>query len=164
MHPHVADSESRATRLAVLIIGRADEATLRDKIAQRARDAQAELLVVVPALHSPLDPWGPDQSAARQAARLHVQEYIDCLQRYGIQARGMVGYASPLRAVAEAVGHFDPDELIVAASTGGRANSFAQDVAARAAERFGLRVEEIAIERLETAPTASNGAVHDGGA
>jgi hypothetical protein len=103
------------------VLGRAAPDALRDEIITRARETSVEVLVVVPAL--PL-----------------VKVFVSRLQQSGIPAHGMVGDPNPLQAVVDAVGYFDPDELIVAAPTGESPSALAREVATQARRCFGLPV------------------------
>lgn len=130
----------RPRRLLVIVLGRAAPDALRDEVVRRARETSVEVLVVVPALPLAGECRGLDAGVARQAARNLLQHFVSRLQQCGIPAHAMVGDPNPLQAVADAVGCFDPDALVIAAPTTGSPSALAREVATQARRCFGLPV------------------------
>src|SRR3954454_19362791 len=79
--------------------------TLTDEVGRRAGDA-IEVLVVAPALNSRLRHWvsDVDDAVARAQARLDLA--LADLRTRGVRARGAVGDANPVLAIADALAWF----------------------------------------------------------
>jgi len=77
----------------------------------------AEVLVVAPALNSRLRHWLSDDDAARRYAEERAAACVDRLESLGVRARGCVGDADPLQAIADALPTFAADEIVIAAET-----------------------------------------------
>jgi nucleotide-binding universal stress UspA family protein len=95
----------------------------------------ADVLVVAPALNSPLRRWVSDEDAARRRAEDRVAAFIERLERRGIHAQGRVGDADPLLAIADALTTFPADEIVIAARSSSR---LVERLTARARKRFDL--------------------------
>jgi nucleotide-binding universal stress UspA family protein len=91
----------------------------------------AEVLVVAPALNSRLRHWLSDDDGARRRAEELLATYVDRLERAGAHARGSVGDADPVQAIADALVTFPADEIVIASE-----GSLAEKLRSRARERF----------------------------
>jgi hypothetical protein len=91
--------------------------------------ANADVLVVAPALNSRLRHWLSDEDEARRRAQARVAAVIDRLEQRGVQAEGRVGDADPLLAIADALSTYPADQIVIAGSA---------ELVARARARFGL--------------------------
>jgi hypothetical protein len=94
--------------------------TLRSTILEKSLDVREEVLVVTPALNSPIRHWVSDEDGARAAA----QERLD---RDGTAVRGRsstreVGDGDPLQAIEDALRTFGADEIIISTHPEGRSN------------------------------------------
>jgi hypothetical protein len=99
----------------------------------------ANVLVVAPALNSRLRHWLSDEDAARRRAKERATAYVDWLEEIGVQAKGQVGDADPLLAIADALPTFPADEIMIAAQPEG-SNRFIDELVSRARNRFALPV------------------------
>jgi nucleotide-binding universal stress UspA family protein len=99
----------------------------------------AEVLVVAPALNSRLRHWLSDEDEARRKAEERAAACVDRLERAGIRARGRVGDADPLQAIADALPTFAADEIVIAAHPE-QSHRLAEELASRARDRFALPV------------------------
>lgn len=99
----------------------------------------AEVLVVAPALNSRLRHWLSDEDAARRRAGERAAECVDRLERAGAHARGSVGDADPVQAIADALATFPADEIVIAAHPE-RSHRLVEDLASRARQRFALPI------------------------
>jgi nucleotide-binding universal stress UspA family protein len=99
----------------------------------------AEVLVVAPALNSRLRHWLSDEDAARRRAGERAAECVDRLERAGAHARGSVGDADTVQAIADALATFPADEIVIAAHTE-RSDRLVEDLASRARKRFALPI------------------------
>ena len=99
----------------------------------------ANVLVIAPALNSRLRQWLSDEDAARLRAEERVTAFVAWLENMGVRAKGQVGDADPLLAIADALPTFPADEIMVAAQPEGL-NRFADELVSRAHNRFALPV------------------------
>src|SRR4029079_18647566 len=79
---------------------------LRELIREKSEGVREEVLVVSPALNSPLRTWTSDEDAARAAAQARLDESRGRLRAAGINARGEVGDGDPLQAIEDALRTF----------------------------------------------------------
>jgi hypothetical protein len=128
---------------------------LRDEVRHRTAGRDAEVLVVCPALNSPLRHWVSDEDGARAKAQARLDESLAALAEDGLDATGRVGDADPLQAIEDALRAFGADEVIVSTHPPGRSNWLERDVIARARERFDLPITHVVVdlerERAEVA-------------
>ncbi len=111
-------------------------------LAEQPIDAQ--ILVVAPALTSRLDYWTSDDRRSRRAAQRRIDDVLAELARLGYYARGRVGDADPLQAVADALHFFPADRIIVASPPEEHANWRARNLVARIRARFQIEVFDVA--------------------
>ena len=74
-----------------------------------------QVLVVAPLLNSRLRHWFSDDGEARRTAATRLEAVVGRLQRAGISARGEIGDADPVQAIADALAAFAADEVVVSA-------------------------------------------------
>ncbi|MDQ3821619.1 MAG: hypothetical protein M3321_00030 [Actinomycetota bacterium] len=126
---------------------------LRDEIRTRSEGYRGQVLVVCPALNSPLRHWASDEDPARAAAQERLRASLDRLGELGIEARGEVGDGDPLQAMEDALRTFGADEIIVSTHPPGRSNWLEKGVVERARQRFAVPithvVTDLAAEREE---------------
>src|SRR5579885_1894596 len=111
-------------------------AELLETIRSHALGKSARVLVVCPALNSPLRHWASDEDEARDAA----QASLAAMRGAGVAADGEVGDGDPIQAIEDALRTFRPDELIVSTHPPGRSHWLERGVIERARERFALPV------------------------
>src|SRR5919197_3237184 len=85
--------------------------TLRSMILEKSLDVREEVLVVTPALNSPLRHWVSDEDQARAAAQERLDASLAKLAEAGVQARGEVGDVGPLQAMEDALRTFSANVL-----------------------------------------------------
>src|SRR5207247_1344584 len=78
---------------------------LRETIKGKTEGYREEVLVVCPALNSPLRHWASDEDAARAAAQDRLDASLARLRDAGISARGEIGDAEPLQAMGDVRQH-----------------------------------------------------------
>jgi len=108
--------------------------------------ANADVLVVAPALNSRLHRWLSDEDGARCKAAALVSAWVDRLQQTEARVQGRVGDADPLQAIADALVVFDADELLIATHPEARSNWLAHDLVGRACGRFSLPVVHLVVD------------------
>jgi hypothetical protein len=119
---------------------------LRERIRERSRDVPAEVLVVTPALNSPLRHWASDEDGARTAAQERLDVSLRRLEEAGIRARGEVGDGDPLQAIEDALRTFGADEIILSTHPEGRSNWLERDVVKKARERFAVPITHVVVD------------------
>lgn len=114
-----AIATAKPRRVLVLANETVDSVELLDELRRIGADTAASYYVVVPvspietgvaATHGPLDVWEATQNAAE--ARLHTT--LSTLHSENIEAHGVLGDYRPLRALADAVDTFKPDQIVIA--------------------------------------------------
>jgi GABA permease len=123
-------------------------AQLLDTIRERIADRDARVLVVCPALNSPLRHWASDEDEARTKAQGRLDTSLQTMQGAGIQATGEIGDGDPLQAIEDALRTFRPDELIVSTHPVGKSHWLERGVVDKARERFALPVTHVIVDRL----------------
>ena len=116
---------------------------LTDEINRRAEGFREQVLVVCPALNSPLRHWASDEDPARAAARERLASSLRQLRELGIEARGEVGDGDPLQAIEDALRTFGADEIIVSTHPPGRSNWLEKGVVDRARQRFAVPITHV---------------------
>jgi hypothetical protein len=120
--------------------------TLREIIRERAEGVREEVLVVTPALNSPLRHWTSDEDGAREAARERLDESLERLREAGINVRGEVGTDDPLQAIEDALRTFGADEVILSTHPEGRSNWLERGVVAAARERVAVPIPHVVVD------------------
>ncbi len=119
---------------------------LRETIQSAASGHRADVLVVSPALNTPLKHWTSDEDQARAAAEERLRRSVAELERLGISARGEVGDADPVQAIEDALRTFGPDEIIISTHPEGRSNWLERGVVASARERFAVPLTHVVVD------------------
>jgi hypothetical protein len=119
---------------------------LRDLIQERSEGVHEEVLVVAPALNSPLRTWTSDEDAARVAAQERLDASLGRLRDAGINARGEVGDGDPLQAIEDALRTFGADEVILSTHPEGRSNWLERGVVEGARERFAVQITHVVVD------------------
>jgi nucleotide-binding universal stress UspA family protein len=104
------------------------------------------VLVVSPALNSPLRHWASDEDPARAAAQQRLEASLQRLRENGIEASGEVGDAEPLQAIEDAVRTFGPDEIIISTHPEGRSHWLERGVVIGARERFAVPITHVVVD------------------
>jgi hypothetical protein len=117
-----------------------------------------EVLVVAPALNSRLRHWTSDEDGARVRATARLNDCVAALGEAGVNVRGWIGDADPMRAIADALVLFPADELIIATHPEQRSNWLAHDLVRRARNHFGMPVAHIVVEHAGLATLVASAA------
>jgi hypothetical protein len=119
---------------------------LRDLIRERSEGVREEVLVVSPALNSPLRTWTSDEDGARATAQERLDSSLAQLRGAGINARGKVGDGDPLQAIEDALRTFGADEVIVSTHPEGRSNWLERGVVDGARARFTVPITHVVVD------------------
>jgi nucleotide-binding universal stress UspA family protein len=120
--------------------------TLRSAILEKSLDVREEVLVVTPALNSPLRHWVSDEDNARAAAQERLETSLARLAEAGVTARGEVGDGDPLQAMEDALRTFGADEIIISTHPPGRSNWLERGVVENARERFAVPITHVVVD------------------
>jgi hypothetical protein len=119
---------------------------LREVIRERAEGVREEVLVVCPALNSPLRHWASDEDPARAAAQERLDRSLARLESLGITARGQVGDGEPLQAIEDALRTFGADEIVISTHPEGRSHWLEKGVVSGARERFAVPITHVVVD------------------
>jgi hypothetical protein len=140
---HGGEGERRILVIANETVG---GTTLRDRIRERSEGVRAEVLVVAPALNTPIRHWASDEDGARAVAESRLQESLSLLRSGGVSARGEVGDAEPLQAIEDALRTFGADEIIISTHPEGRSQWLERGVVTAARERFAVPITHVVVD------------------
>jgi hypothetical protein len=149
--PHPA-GERRILVIANETVG---GAPLLNEIRRRSEGVNEHVLVVVPALNSPLKHWVSDEDGARDAAQERLDASLAAIRAAGITASGEVGDGDPLQAIEDAIRTFAPDELVISTHPKGKSNWLERGVVEGARERFALPVTHVVVDLSATQSPAN---------
>jgi hypothetical protein len=138
-----ADDERRILVIANETVG---GETLREEIRRRASTFEEQVLVVCPALNSPIRHWASDDDSARAHAQQRLEASLARLKEAGIEARGEVGDSEPLQAIEDALRTFGADEIIISTHPEGRSNWLEKGVVSGARERFAVPITHVVVD------------------
>src|SRR5918994_458033 len=119
---------------------------LQEEVHRRSEGKKEEVLVICPALNSPLRHWASDEDGARADAQARLDGSLGALADEGVEARGEVGDADPIQAIDDALRTFGADEIIVSTHPPGRSNWLEKDVIERARERYGCPITHVVVD------------------
>lgn len=121
-------------------------AELLDVLRRKAEGVRESVLVVTPALNSPLRHWASDEDGAREAAQHRLDASLAQLARDGIDARGEVGDGDPLQAIEDALRTFGADEIVISTHPEGRSHWLERNVVSEARARFDVPITHVIVD------------------
>ena len=116
------------------------------RLRARTAETRSHVLVVSPALNSPLRHWVSDSDEARAAAYRRLDDSLGALREAGIEAAGEVGDSDPLQAIEDAMRTFGPDEIVISTHPEGRSNWLERGVVTGARERFTVPITHVVVD------------------
>jgi hypothetical protein len=119
---------------------------LREEIKRRSEGYEEQVLVVCPALNSPLRHWASDEDNARAEAQERLNTSLSRLRQLGIDANGKVGDAEPLQAMEDALRLFGADEIIISTHPEGRSHWLERGIVEGARERFAVPITHVVVD------------------
>jgi nucleotide-binding universal stress UspA family protein len=140
--PH-AEGERRILVVANETVG---GHTLRSAILERSLDVQEQVLVVAPALNSPVKHWVSDEDDARASAQQRLEASLAKLAEAGVEARGEVGDGDPMQAIEDALRTFGADEIIISTHPEGRSNWLERGIVEKARARFAVPITHVVVD------------------
>jgi GABA permease len=133
-------------RVLVLANEALSDRSLRDEVKNRVGPGSTEVLLVAPALDSRAPHWSAEEDARRAEASGRLDEAVAFLTTAGIEARGVVGDADPLKAIEQALRTFAADEVLIATGPRGKSSRLQPDVVASAREQFQVPVAHVVVD------------------
>jgi hypothetical protein len=140
---HGGENEKRILVIANETVG---GEKLRDTINEKSEGFREEVLVVTPALNSPLRHWASDEDGARAAAQERLGASLARLREAGVNARGQIGDAEPLQAIEDALRTFGADELIISTHPEGRSHWLEKGIVEEARQRFAVPITHVVVD------------------
>jgi hypothetical protein len=119
---------------------------LRERVEEHSAGHPTEVLVVTPALNSPVRTFTSDVDEARAQAQQRLDASLARLRGEGIEARGEVGDGDPLQAIEDALRTFGADEIIISTHPEGRSNWLERGVVTGARERFAVPITHVVVD------------------
>jgi hypothetical protein len=148
--PEVAATPSRSApderRILVVANETVGGETLWGVIHDHSEGYRESVLVVSPALNTPLKHWTSDEDGARDEAQVRLERSVGRLRAAGIDARGEVGDGDPVQAIEDALRTFGADEIIISTHPEGRSHWLERGVVDRARERFTPPVTHVVVD------------------
>lgn len=141
---HVGPEDER--RILVIANETLGGESLQALIRRRAEGVSEQVLVVCPALNSPVRHWASDEDGARVQAQARLDACLEALAQAGVQARGEVGDGDPLQAIEDALRTFGADEIVISTHPEGHSHWLERGVVSHARERFDAPVTHVVVE------------------
>jgi Universal stress protein family len=110
------------------------------------RAADAEVLVVAPALNTKSRFWMSDPDPAIERAEEVQEETVERMDEEGIDAAGDTGESDPMLAIQDALTTFPADEIVLFTHAGGERNWLEEGLVDEAKERFDQPVRHLVVE------------------
>jgi hypothetical protein len=150
---HTTERASLATRRILLVANRSLEGTTLRGVVGRLADgrADAEVLVIAPALNSRVRYWLSDEDEARRRAAHRLGESLERLRAAGIDAEGRIGDPDPLQAISDALREFPAHEIVIATQRARRSHWLTRDLVERARRHFAQPVVQAGEKRQSPA-------------
>jgi hypothetical protein len=119
---------------------------LRDLIHEKSAGSRANVLVVAPALVTPLQRLTSDEDPGRAEAQERLDASLAKLHALGVEASGEIGDVQPLQAIEDALRTFGPDEIIISTHPEGRSHWLETGVVTGARERFAVPITHVIVD------------------
>ncbi len=147
---HVVHDERVPRRILVVANETVGGEELISLLRGKAIDADADVLLVCPALNTKVRTWTSDVDPARAEAQARLDASLARLERAGVRARGEIGDGDPLQALEDALREFPADEIVVSTHPEGRSYWLEQGVVGDARQRFDVPLTHVVVD-LEAA-------------
>jgi hypothetical protein len=137
---------ANAHRILVIANETVGGGPLREEIHRRSEGKEEQVLVICPALNSPLRHWASDEDGARADAQDRLNASLNRLREMGIDAKGEIGDAEPLQAIEDALRLFGADEIIISTHPEGRSHWLEKGIVSAARERFAVPITHVVVD------------------
>ena len=132
-------------RILALVSEPVDATALRSAVGEDVA-ADAEVLVVAPALNTKTKFFLADPDPAIERAEEVQEETVQRLDQSGVDAAGDTGESDPLQALQDALVTYPADEIVLFTHAGGKQNWLEEGVVDQAKQRFDAPVRHVLIE------------------
>ena len=132
-------------RILALVAEPVDADALKSALGDSEAEA-AEVLVVAPALNTPLRFLTSDADSAIERAEEVQEETVERLDEAGVDAAGDTGESDPLLAIQDALATFPADEIVLVTHSAGERNWAEEGLVDQAQERFDKPVRHLAVD------------------
>ena len=156
-----ATPSGEAQRVLVLANETVSAAELIEELRRIDQAGHAQYFVCVPA--NPVDTGQAQHKGAAfiweatgEAAQQRLDHTLDIMRTEGLQAEGALGDYRPLRALADAVASFDPDQLVISTLPVDHSTWLRYDVVDRARSTYDMPVTHVIATALATAAAATS--------
>jgi hypothetical protein len=119
---------------------------LREEIRRKSEGQEEQVLVICPALNSPLKHWASDEDGARVQAQQRLDASLARLRALGVAATGEIGDAEPLQAMEDALRLFGADEIIISTHPPGRSHWLEKGIVEGARDRFAVPITHVVVD------------------
>ena len=119
---------------------------LHEAVRRATEGRPSRVLVISPALNSPIRHFVSDEDGARRAAQERLDRSLNALGGEGIDASGQVGDADPVQAIEDALRTFGADEIIISTHPEGRSNWLEKGVVSGAKQRFTVPITHVVVD------------------
>jgi len=144
--PRRPEPEEGVKRILVVANETVAGQRLREEIDRAVVGVAEQVLVVCPALNSPLKHWMSDDDGARREAHRRLNRSLRQLEEDGVAAFGEIGDSDPLQAMEDALRSFAADEIIISTHPEGRSNWLERGVVSGARERFAVPITHVVVD------------------
>ena len=142
----VTPADDAVHRILVIANETVGGRTLSEELIRRSGGRDVQILVVAPALNSPLRHWVSDEDNARAAARDRVDASVAKLAGTGLAVRGEIGDGEPLQAMEDALRTFGADEIVISTHPVGRSHWLEQGLVENARNRFACPITHVIVD------------------
>ena len=119
---------------------------LREEIRRKSEGYDEQVLVICPALNTPLRHWASDEDGARVQAQERLNASLARLRELGVDAKGEVGDGEPLQAIEDALRLFGADEIIISTHPEGRSHWLERGIVDAARQRFAVPITHVVVD------------------
>lgn len=140
------ESDAAMHRILVVANETVGGQELLTEVRGRAGDSRSQILVVCPALNSPIRHWASDEDQARAAAQARLDASLGAMRAAGLHVEGEIGDGDPIQAIEDAVRTFQPDELVISTHPEGRSHWLERGVVEKARERFAIPITHVVVD------------------
>lgn len=109
---------------------------LQDELCARARQQEAKVLIVAPALNRRVKHWMSDVDEAVEQAGERLRAIVVALNQRGLDVEGVIGDTRPLQAIDDALVTFPADELVVSTHPPGKSHWLEKRLLDRVPDHF----------------------------
>ncbi|HEX5800792.1 MAG TPA: universal stress protein [Gaiellaceae bacterium] len=119
---------------------------LLEVLQRKSESVREQVLVVAPALNTPVRHWASDEDGARAEAQQRLDASLERLAAAGVDVRGEVGDGDPLQAIEDALRTFGAHEIVISTHPEGRSHWLERNVVGAARERFDTPITHVIVD------------------